>query len=162
MAWPSDPGFLRNSGVPLLQRQNRQRSRPKREDGIARRARGGKRRGVRNPIGDRRLPHRVVVPLGFFAERSVDQQLYVAVEHHVHPVRPALMKLEDRVHWNSTAAEMLRRSTRREELEPHLLESSRNWGYGVLVGVVDRYENRALAGQHVIGRELRLAKCAAK
>src|SRR5688572_9456568 len=155
----SSRGYLRpQTRMPFLERPDRWRARPHREDCVASGARGRKSRRVRDAVGNRGLPQSVVVLLSVLAVRRVDEKLHVSVEYEIDSMRPPLMDLEHALHRNPPPAKMTGRTLSREQRKAHLMKTAGDRCDAVLVEVVDRQENRAAVGQDVFGRDLRFCE----
>src|SRR5688572_29035884 len=159
----SSRGYLRpQTRMPFLERPDRWRARPHREDCVASGARGRKSRRVRDAVGNRGLPQSVVVLLSVLAVRRVDEKLHVSVEYEIDSMRPPFMYLENALHRNPSPAKMPGRTLSREQRKAHLMKAAGDRGDAVLVEVVDRQENRTAVGQNIFGRDLRFCEGAAE
>src|SRR6266849_1961891 len=121
-----DAGFLWNPGVPLLERKNRGRAGAEREDRVASSVGRGKGCRVGDVVCYRCLAHRIVVALRLLAEWCIDQELHIAIQHHVDAIRATLVNFEHSLDGDAAPAQMLRRPASREQLESHFLKPSRD------------------------------------
>ena len=119
--------------MPLLEGKHRWRPRPQRKNRVAGGIGRGERSRVGNVIRNRRLTHRVVVPLRFLAQRSVDHQFDLAIQHQIDAVRAAFVDLEQSLGRNSARPQILGRPRRRDQSESHLVEPARDRGHAALV-----------------------------
>src|SRR5271163_4070079 len=127
-----------------------------------RRASRRKSSNTRNVVTNRRPPNRLLVVKRFSSQRSINHQIHFRRLDQIHNIRPPLIHLVHRFHFDPRASQSRRRPPRSHHLQSRRQQILHHERHVPLVMIVHAQKHSPHLRQPLPRRQLRLRKCQSK